>query len=56
MQSLFILLAFLLNTIVLLITVIISCYLIKYQGKHLLPFHNTNIKLNKLCIESINRK
>ena len=49
-------LAFLLTTITLLIAVSIYCYLIKYQAKHLLPFHNTNNKLSKFCINSINRK
>ena len=43
MQSFYILLAFLLITIALLIAVSIYCYLIKYQRKHLLPFHNTII-------------
>ena len=43
-KSLFILLAFLLITIALLVTANIYCYLIKYQAnqKHLLPFHDTN--------------
>ena len=54
MQSLYILLVFLLITIVLLIAVSIYCYLIKYSGKYLLPFHNTNNKLNKFFIDSIN--
>ena len=47
MQNLYILLPSLLITIALLIAVSIYCYLIKYQGKHLLPFHNTNNKSNK---------
>ena len=49
-QSLYILLAFLLITIALLITVSIHCYLIKYRGKqkHLLPFHFTNNKLKEI--------
>ena len=42
-QSFYILLTFLLITIALLIAVSIYCYLIKYQRKHLLPFHNTII-------------
>ena len=50
-QNCYILLAFLLITILLLITVNINCYLIKYQAKHLLPFHNTDTKLNMFCIE-----
>ena len=37
-----VLLAFLLITIALLIAVSIYCYLIKYQGKHLLHFDKTN--------------
>ena len=53
-QNFHILLAFLLFTIVLLIAVSIYCSLIKYQGKHLLPFRNTNDKLNKFYIDSIN--
>ena len=46
-QNFYILLAFLLITIALLIAVSIYCYLIKYWTKHLLPFQNTNNKLNK---------
>ena len=46
-QFSFILLAFLLITIALLIAVSI-CYLIKYPAKHLLPFHDTNNKLNNI--------
>ena len=45
-QNFYILLAFLLITIALLIVVSIYYYLIKYQRKHLLPFHNTNNKLS----------
>ena len=46
-QNFYILLAFLLITIALLIAVSIYCYLIKYQAKQklLLPFHNTNNEL-----------
>ena len=46
-QNSYILLAFLLITIALLIAVSIYCYLIKYQAvqKHLLPFCFTNNKL-----------
>ena len=46
-QNSYILLAFLLITIALLIAVSIYCYLIKYQAvqKHLLPFRFTNNKL-----------
>ena len=50
MQNFYILLAFLLITIALLIAVSIYCYLIKYQAiqKHLLPFHNTNNELKEV--------
>ena len=34
----------------------IFCYLIKYRGKYLLPFHNTDNKLNKFYIDIINWK
>ena len=44
------------STIDNLITVSIYCYLIKYSVKSLLPFHNTNNKLNKFYIDSINWK
>ena len=49
-QNFYILLAFLLITIALLIAVSIYCYLIKYQAKqkHLLPFHFTNNKLKDI--------
>ena len=49
-KNFYILLAFLLITIALLIAVSIYCYLIKYQGKqkHLLPFHITNNKLKEI--------
>ena len=53
-QSFCILLAFSLITIALLITVSIYCYLIKYQPKDLLPFHNKKNKLNKFFTDSIN--
>ena len=53
-QNFYILLALLLITITLLITVSIYCYFIKYQRKTLLPFCNTNNKLNKFYIDSIN--
>ena len=53
-QSFYILLAFLLFKITLLIVVSIYCYLIKYRTKHLLPFHNTNNNLDKFYIDSIN--
>ena len=48
-QNFYILLAFLLITIVLLIAVSIYCYLIKYQAKQnrLLPFHFTNNELRE---------
>ena len=45
---------FLSVTISLLIAVSIYLYLIKYQRKHLLPCCNTNNKLNKFYIDSIN--
>ena len=52
-QNFYILFAFLLITIALLIAVSIHCYLIKYQAKrkHLLPFHNIN-----KCIIKISNK
>ena len=53
-QNFYVLLAFLLITITSLLAVSIYCYLIKYQPKNLLPFHNKNNKLNKFCINSIN--
>ena len=53
-QSFYILLTFLLITIKLLIAVSIYRYLIKYHAKNLLAFHNTNDKLHKFCINSIN--
>ena len=43
-QTFYILFAFLLITIPLLIADSIYCYLMKYHRKHLLPFHNTNNK------------
>ena len=50
-QSFYILVAFLLITIVFLLAVSISCYLIKYWGKNLLLFHDT--KLKQFCIDGI---
>ena len=49
-QNFYILLAFLLITIALLIAVSIYCYLIKYRAKqkHLLPFNFTNNKLKEI--------
>ena len=49
-QNLYILLAFLLITIELLIAANIYCYLIKYQTKqkNLLPFHDTNNELKQV--------
>ena len=49
-QNFYILFAFLLITLALLIAVSIYCYLIKYQAKqkHLLPFHDTNNELRKV--------
>ena len=53
-QNFYILLAFLLITIALLIAVSIYCYLIKYRAKqkHLLPFHTT--KLKQVYINNVN--
>ena len=50
MQNFYVLLAFLLITIALLIAVTIYCFLIKYQAKqkHLLPVHNTNNELKEV--------
>ena len=49
-QNFCILLAFLLIIVVLLILASIYCYLIKYQAKHLLPFHYANNELREvLC-------
>ena len=55
-KKLYILLAFLLLTIALLIAVSIYYYLIKYQAKqkHLFPLHITNNKLKELYIDNIN--
>ena len=49
-QNFYVLLAFLLITIALLIAVNIYCYLIKYRAKqkHLLPFQFTNNKLKEI--------
>ena len=49
-QKFYIPLAFLLNTIALLIPVSICCYLMKYQAKqkHLLPFHDKSYKLKQV--------
>ena len=54
MQSFYILLAFLLITIALLIALCIYCFLKKYKAKqkHLLPFHDT--KLKQISAGSIN--
>ena len=48
MQTFYILPAFLLITITLLIAVSIYCYLIKDRAKQLLQFHYTNNKLSKV--------
>ena len=52
-QNLYIVLAFLLITIALLITVSIYCFLIKYRGKqnHLLPFLITNNDLREVLYQ-----
>ena len=49
-QNFYILLVFLLITIILLIAVSIYCYLIKHwaKQKHLLPVHNTNNELKEV--------
>ena len=47
-QKFYILLAFLLITIALLIVASIYCRLIKYQAKQLLPFHYTNNELREV--------
>ena len=54
-KSFYILLAFLLITLVLLVAVSIYCYLIKYRGKqkHLLPYFVTNNKLKMFFINII---
>ena len=52
MHRFYVLLAFLLLTIALLIAVSIYYYLVKYQAKNLLPFHDTKFKI--FCIDSIN--
>ena len=55
-QNFYILLAFLLITITLLIAISTYCYLIKYQAKqkqkHLIPFRDT--KLKQINIDNIN--
>ena len=38
---------FLIITVTLLIAISTYCYLIRYQAKHLLPFHNTKLKTNQ---------
>ena len=48
MQTFYILLAFLLISIGLLIAVSIYCYLIKYRAKQLLPFHYTHNELREV--------
>ena len=53
-RSFYILRAFSLISIALLIAVNIYCYLIKYQAQSLLPFHEKNNELNKFCIDIIN--
>ena len=47
-QNVYVLLAFLLITVALLIAVNIYCYLIKYRAKQLLPFHCTNNELREV--------
>ena len=55
-QNVYILLVFLLITITLLVAVTIYCYVINIKQKILLPSHNTNNKLNRFCVYSINSK
>ena len=55
-QSFYILLAFLLITIALMIAFSTYYYLIKYQETDLLPFHDTDNKLNKFYNVRINYK
>ena len=55
-QNFYIFLYISLITITLLTALSIYCHLIKYWGKYLLPLHNTNNKLNKFYIDSINWK
>ena len=54
MQSLYVLVAFLLITIALFIAISIQCYLLKYQAKQkrLLPLHGTN-NFKKFYINNI---
>ena len=58
MQNFYILLAFLLITIALLIVVNIYYYLIKYRAKKKIYYHFTSQITNqkKLCISNINKK
>ena len=57
-KNIYILLAFLLIIIVLLILVGTYCYLIKYKSKqiYLLPCYITNNKLKKFCVNNIFQK
>ena len=54
-QNFYILLAFLLITIALLIAISIYCYLIKYQRKqnHLLPFHSKDDELKEIIYKKL---
>ena len=58
LQNFYILIIFLLITVVLLITVSIYRYLIKYQAnqKHLLPFQFTNSKLKEIIYQNYEPK
>ena len=49
-QNFYILLTFLLTTILFLIAVSIYCYLIKYQTKHLFPFHGIKSQNQSILI------
>ena len=54
-ENFYILFAFLLITITVLIVVSIYCWFIKYRAKqkHLLAYHNTSIKLKEIYIKNI---
>ena len=49
-QNFYILLAFSLITIALLVAVSVYCYLIKYQAKQLIPFHYINNKTGQQIV------
>ena len=47
-HNFYILLAFWLTAIALLIAISIYCYLMKYRAKHLLPLHDTNDEFREI--------